>query len=283
MNRPPRARRAAVVARLRARAPRHPAGPEVQIKHAVTRLFMTLNHDIRARVRRIGHYLQRSARHDAAAPHAHPLAHALSEARALGKRLVRGPGFHSAVFLAAAQAAAHTAAQVRMATGTHKPIDLGEEARELATRVIDRTDELVDDAIDRADDVIGEWLELDPELSERAEDLDALDEMIADDQDRNTGKAIAAAGLAFGFAFAVMNRSAQEDAGVGRYMWLSQKDSRVRPAHRDLDEEVASWDDPPLKASESDNEEDDHAGEDYNCRCVASPLTPEDERELGLD
>jgi SPP1 gp7 family putative phage head morphogenesis protein len=225
--------------------------------------------------------LLKHARHDAAK---HPdLPHHLDESRRYGKNILNGPGFRSAVWLAANQTAAQTARQVKEALG-HKgqPPDLSKPTRGLADAVFDKTSELVDDAVDRADAVVGEWLDLDPDLSERADDIDALEAMLQDDQDRNTGKALASTALAFGVAFAVMNRDAQIDAGAGSYMWLSQKDSRVRPAHRDLDEEIANWDDPPLKASESDNEEDCAPGDDWGCRCVSSPLTKQDEIDLDL-
>ena len=92
-----------------------------------------------------------------------------------------------------------------------------------------------------------------------------------------TGGALAWAALAFGDMFADMNKGAQEDAGVSSYTWLSMNDSHVRPAHAALDGETADWDDPPLKADVSTNGEDDHAGEDWNCRCIASPNEPDDE------
>jgi len=271
-----------LIARLRRRAPRHPAGAESALRHAVARLFLLLNTRIRANVRHVAPGLVIRQRRDAKGDPT--LRAALASAHQYGRDLLHSRGFKRAVSLAAARTASAAARQTHAALGKHAPKeypDLGEHAQALADQITDKVGSLLDDAVDRVDEVVGEWADLDPDRSERAEDIDALDTMIGDDQDKNTGKALAAAALAFGFAFGAMVRTSQEDADVGFYMWLTAKDSRVRPEHSDLDETIASWDDPPLTADKSDNEEDDHPGEDFNCRCVASPLTPEDIDELS--
>ncbi len=272
-----------MAAKLRRRAPRHPPGPEAALRRAIARVGLLLSRDLRARLRLVALHTLAQRRDARATPSRKS---ALDASRAYGRRLVRAAPFRRAISQAAHRAAATTARQVHAALGEHapdEPADLGRYADELASQIRANAEQMVDDAVDRAGDVLDEWLALDPDRSERAGDVDALDDMLDEDQDRNTGRALAQAALAFGVFFALFNRTAQEDAGVGRYVWLSQKDSRVRLEHAELDEAIADWDDPPLTSDKSDNEEDDHPGEDYNCRCVASPLTPEDEAELGLD
>ncbi len=48
-----------------------------------------------------------------------------------------------------------------------------------------------------------------------------------------------------------------------RYIWHTQDDRKVRPAHARNDERIFQWDNPPPTG---------HPGEDFNCRCWAEPL-----------
>jgi SPP1 gp7 family putative phage head morphogenesis protein len=61
-----------------------------------------------------------------------------------------------------------------------------------------------------------------------------------------------------------------KDLGVGRYVWVTQHDERVRDDHRALEGKVFSWDEPPVtdRATGARN----HPGQDYNCRCTARPI-----------
>lgn len=159
------------------------------------------------------------------------------------------------------------------------PDTRGEEAK-FFERTIDGVDNLMADSIDRAATVFDEWLELDPDRSPRAGDSDALGDMLDDGLDGIAGLALAGIAIGFGLAFAAGVKLAQQSAGVARYYWKAQQDSVVRPEHLDLDDgEPCDWDDPPLKADKSTNEEDDHPGEDYNCRCVASPIGPDEDED----
>ena len=63
------------------------------------------------------------------------------------------------------------------------------------------------------------------------EDLDELDTELEDGLDGITGKALASVALMIGEAFANMMQKSQEDSGVSQYMWHTQSDSHVRPAH----------------------------------------------------
>ena len=58
-------------------------------------------------------------------------------------------------------------------------------------------------------------------------------------------------------------RLSLKQAGLtDRCVWRTQRDARVRPAHRRNDGRIFSWADAP---------DTGHSGEDYNCRCEAVP------------
>lgn len=61
-----------------------------------------------------------------------------------------------------------------------------------------------------------------------------------------------------------LNRERSVALGIEEYRWRTSKDERVRPTHRAHEGRVYRWDDPP--------ENTGHPGEDYNCRCTASPI-----------
>lgn len=193
--------------------------------------------------------------------------------------LLHGTAFKPALDKAAKQVATSAKQQTQDALdlGPDYDPDLSPEIDQLASGVFDATKSLMGDSLTRAEDVLDEWSDLDPDYSDRAGSTDALDTMLGDGLDGIMGKALAAAALAFGAAFGEMVQGAQEDAGVGQAMWLSQRDSRVRLAHLALDGVIFSWDDPPLKAEDADNNEDCFPGSDYNCRCQASPIAPDEE------
>lgn len=137
--------------------------------------------------------------------------------------------------------------------------------------------DLMEKSLDRATDVLNEWSDLDPDRSERA-DEDGLDGMLRDGLDGISGSALSLAAIGFGYLFGGLIRTAQTEAGVTSYKWMAQHDSVVRPEHVALDNgDTYDWDDPPLDADESSSGEECHPGEDYNCRCVASPVTPDEE------
>lgn len=61
-----------------------------------------------------------------------------------------------------------------------------------------------------------------------------------------------------------------EDAGVNSYRWSTSHDERVRTDHKELNNKVFSWDNPPItdRATGARN----NPGQDFNCRCVALPI-----------
>jgi SPP1 gp7 family putative phage head morphogenesis protein len=59
------------------------------------------------------------------------------------------------------------------------------------------------------------------------------------------------------------------DAGIYKYAWITQKDERVRPAHKARHGKIFDWRKPP---------EDGHPGEPYICRCVAAPVVEQGDK-----
>ena len=64
----------------------------------------------------------------------------------------------------------------------------------------------------------------------------------------------------------------QTRAGITHYKWQTMEDNRVRPAHRERQGEIFSWNEPPS---------DGHPGEAVRCRCVADPVF--DTAEIGVE
>jgi len=61
-----------------------------------------------------------------------------------------------------------------------------------------------------------------------------------------------------------------EQAGLTQYKWSTSRDERVRHDHKDLNNRIFSWDDPPIVDKATGRR--GHPGEDFNCRCVALPV-----------
>ena len=62
-------------------------------------------------------------------------------------------------------------------------------------------------------------------------------------------------------------------AGIEEYVWSASRDVRVRKRHKDLDGTRQRYDDPPIVDERTGRRA--HAGEDYQCRCVAIPILPD--------
>ena len=73
-------------------------------------------------------------------------------------------------------------------------------------------------------------------------------------------------GLLAGFR-GLVNELRQRALGIEQYVWRSRDDARVRDSHADFDDRIFDWDTPP---------EGGHPGQDYNCRCHAEPLLPDE-------
>lgn len=57
--------------------------------------------------------------------------------------------------------------------------------------------------------------------------------------------------------------------GVEKYRWLTAGDSRVRGYHKRLNGKIFTWDNPPV-VDETGHRA--HPGQDFGCRCIASPI-----------
>lgn len=70
----------------------------------------------------------------------------------------------------------------------------------------------------------------------------------------------------------------QRDAGIENYIWRGIMDNRERRRHRELQNRLCSWDDPP----ETDGGRHCHPGQDYQCRCRAKPVFDIDKLDLPV-
>lgn len=93
-------------------------------------------------------------------------------------------------------------------------------------------------------------------MSERTDVTDSRAKLIARDQVSKLNGAL--------------TQQRQRDIGVEGYIWRTVGDERVRDTHEEQDGKFFTWDNPP---SETD---DNHPGEDYQCRCWAEPVLPEE-------
>jgi SPP1 gp7 family putative phage head morphogenesis protein len=66
-----------------------------------------------------------------------------------------------------------------------------------------------------------------------------------------------------------MNQLAQTSVGVEEYIWNTSNDERVREEHAALDGTTQRWDSPPDTGNGNN-----HPGEDFQCRCTATPIIP---------
>jgi len=66
----------------------------------------------------------------------------------------------------------------------------------------------------------------------------------------------------------------QQNVGITQYSWSTSKDERTRPDHAELEGTVQSWGDPPIVDKRTGRRA--APGLDYQCRCVALPLIPEE-------
>lgn len=274
------------------RAPRHPPGPEAHARYAVIQVMTPFTAELRREVmdvarRRIRGRLRRL---DAAPPAQAKesfLSSAFARAREFGTRLIHGSPFKQTV----TDAGHATAASVRDQTadaltlGANYQPDLSPPVSVFADALVNGTDTKMDESIERVQALIDEWgsEEIDPDMTpeDMEAELDALDAEVKDGLDGIVGGALALVGLAFAYLFGKLVELAQRLGGSSKYLWIAIHDEVVRPAHLALDDgTVYEYDDPPLTADESSNEEDCNPGDDYNCRCVASPLTDEEAAEL---
>lgn len=65
----------------------------------------------------------------------------------------------------------------------------------------------------------------------------------------------------------------QQGVGVDEYIWRTSLDERVRKTHRDNEGKKFNWNRPPDITG--------HPGQDYQCRCTAEPVFPEEYFKIG--
>lgn len=76
-----------------------------------------------------------------------------------------------------------------------------------------------------------------------------------------------------------LTRVRAENIGLPWYQWQTSEDARVRDSHKNMDLVLVNWNDAPspeLLVKEK-SEGHYHAGNIYNCRCVALPIVSLDE------
>lgn len=72
-----------------------------------------------------------------------------------------------------------------------------------------------------------------------------------------------------------ITRTRAEDIDLNWYMWDTSGDARVRDSHRKMQGVLVNWNDPPSPEAligEPARAGHYHAGNVYNCRCIALPL-----------
>lgn len=71
-----------------------------------------------------------------------------------------------------------------------------------------------------------------------------------------------------------ITRVRAESIGLNWYQWETGDDARVRPSHRTMDKVLVNWNDAPSPEllTREKNQGHYHAGNTYNCRCVALPV-----------
>lgn len=272
--------------RVKRRAPRHPVAPEAQLRLATAHLFERYHAHVRDAFKAValayaGGRLRRSDAADASdAPTTRDpmLQSVFSSVWSFATNLLHTSPYKRIVAQASKDTAKSAKDQTAKALGLEDfDPNMSDVVDDLSNNILDGVTSLMGDSIERAADVLDEWAELDPDRSERAGDVDALGDMLDDGLQGISGKGLAAVAIAFGLGFAASVAASHKAAGVGHYAWMAQHDSVVRPEHLALDDGSAyDWDDPPLKGDDSSSGDDCNPGEDYNCRCVASPI-PDDE------
>lgn len=71
-----------------------------------------------------------------------------------------------------------------------------------------------------------------------------------------------------------LTRERHERVGIVSYRWSTSKDSRVRSAHKALEGNTYRYAEPPIVDARTGRR--DNPGRDFQCRCVAIPIFPDD-------
>lgn len=65
-------------------------------------------------------------------------------------------------------------------------------------------------------------------------------------------------------------KSQYEQYGIDKYEWQTMGDHKVRSRHVELNGQTIEWSNPPIVDEKTGRTA--HAGEDFRCRCVATPI-----------
>jgi len=85
-----------------------------------------------------------------------------------------------------------------------------------------------------------------------------------------------------------MTEYEHKSLGVDKYKWTARHDSRVRPCHRELNNKIFSWNNPPADWYVTKSKgivytgRYLHPGQAYGCRCTAKPVFEGDTAEVML-
>ena len=99
---------------------------------------------------------------------------------------------------------------------------------------------------------------------------DSLQRAIMDEYGVSEGKARFLARQEASLFMSALRRERYLDAGCEYYKWRCTMDERSRPMHKALDGLIFRFGDPPVTDDRGNRNE---PGEDFNCRCIAIPLT----------
>lgn len=69
---------------------------------------------------------------------------------------------------------------------------------------------------------------------------------------------------------AKLKESQYKASGIDKYRWMTVGDGAVRHSHKEHNRKIFSWDNPPIVDPVTGRRA--HPGEDFNCRCTASPI-----------
>lgn len=85
-----------------------------------------------------------------------------------------------------------------------------------------------------------------------------------------------------------MTRYEHESLGVDKYRWTARHDTKVRPCHREYNNKIFSWNNPPAEWYPTVSKgiiytgRYCHPGQAINCRCTAKPVFDNDNTEVLL-
>jgi len=88
---------------------------------------------------------------------------------------------------------------------------------------------------------------------------------------------------------AELDKNRMQEAGIDCYRWRTGSDEKVRATHREMQNKICRFDDPSVFYDEktkmwvprTGDMVHKHPGEDYNCRCTASPYLMELDEKTG--